>query len=159
MLNDYRSNSKHRTLITGTLSDWAYLNAGVPQGSVLGPLLFIIYMNDIANASKLFDFILYADDTSLTTTIELVIRDGNIRTLEVGINSELDKINEWLKLNKLSLNVSKTKYMIFHMHNKVIPQIEVKIEDTVIEQVSEFSFVPNIIKSLFGKICCLCRMQ
>ncbi len=121
-------------------SDYCSVTTGIPQGSILGPLLFIIYMNDIAEASDLFDFILYADDTSLTTTIKLVIRK-DCGTIQECINNELEKINIWLKLNKLSLNIKKTKYMIFHTINKQIPNFEIKIEDTIIERVSEFNFL------------------
>ncbi len=54
----------------------------MPQGSILGPLFFITYINDIANASSLFDFIIYADDTTLSTTLEIVIRHTNNKDIE-----------------------------------------------------------------------------
>jgi hypothetical protein len=81
-------------------------------------LLFIIYINDIANASELFNFIIYADDTTLSTTLEIVLSQSNNDNIESKINRELAGINDWLKLNKLSLNISKSKYMIFHTAKK-----------------------------------------
>ena len=79
-----------------------YLSTGVPQGSILGPLLYIIYVNDIQNASKYFNAILYADDTSLINTPGLSLNSSII-------NRELDNIYNWFSTNKLSLNSSKTK--------------------------------------------------
>ncbi len=73
-MESYLINRKQYVEIDDSKSDMLNLTTGVPQGSILGPLLFIIYMNVIAHSSKMFDFIIYADDTTLSTTIEIVVR-------------------------------------------------------------------------------------
>ena len=79
----------------------------MPQGFFLGPLLFLLYINDIVNVSPLLFTILYADDSNLFLT------GKKVATLIDIMNKELSKIKEWLHSNKLSLNVNETQYMIF----------------------------------------------
>ena len=94
-------------LVNNVVSDESSINCGVPQGSVLGPLLFLFYINDIADVSNLFFTILFADDTNL------FINGKNVYNLIESINQNLKKFVEWLKLNRLSLNVSKISYRVF----------------------------------------------
>ncbi len=118
LIESYLTNRKQYVEIDGSNSEMLALSTGVPQGSILGPLLFIIYINDIAKASELFDFIIYADDTTLSTTLEIVIRNTPNLNADNILNTELTNVNDWLKQNKLSLNLKKCKYMIFHTHRK-----------------------------------------
>ena len=98
----------------GVTSDIKQITTCVPQGSILGPLLFIIYINDISNASTFFKVILYADDSTLITTLDM----SDISSFNVNINYELSKISNWLNLNMLSINVSKSKFIVFHVPQK-----------------------------------------
>ena len=108
----YLSHRKQYVKFDNVESDLATLTAGVPQGSILGPLLFLIYMNDVNNFSCLFKTIMYADDTTLDGNLSnFDNRNGNDCT--ININIELGLLNDWLKLNKLSLNEKKTKLMMF----------------------------------------------
>ena len=86
-----------------------HVECGVPHGSILGPLLFLIFINDIANSSKLLDFIMFADDT------HIFFKAKTLEALYQIVNTELTKISKWFKLNKLSLNINKTNYILFRI--------------------------------------------
>ena len=107
-------------------SDINSVNLVVPQGSILGPLLFILYINDIQFSSDFFHFTKYADDTNLVNPLT-EIGNENFDT----INIKLEKVSSLLNANKLSLNIKKTKFMIFHNIRKnidsLIPVIKKKI--------------------------------
>ena len=88
-----------------------------------------------------FNFIIYADDTTLYTALGLLNPSGSNEEVSELINLELDKISAWLKLNKLSLNIKKTKFMIFYQPQRTTPIPTLKIDNTLIECVNEFNFL------------------
>ena len=104
---DYLTNRKQYIQIDHEKkTDFLNIKCGVPQGSILGPLLFILYINDLKNASEFLDPIMFADDTNL------FLSHKNIKTLFNNMNIELTKIRKWFISNKLSLNAKKKKQII-----------------------------------------------
>ena len=144
-LNWFRSYLHDRQQYTeynGTCSDVINLTTGVPQGSILGPLLFIIYMNDIHVATSNFKAILNADDTNLLSPMcsfssSNSLNPTNLTEVTNNINDELSHVHEWLLINKLSVNVSKTKFMIFHHQQRRIDTLipDLKLDSEPIEHV------------------------
>ena len=120
----YLSDRIQSTQIGPNISNKQRMTCGVPQGSVLGPLLFLLYVNDIYRSSDKLAFYLFADDTNL------LYANKNLRTLELVVNLELHKVCEWLTANKLTLNVKKSNFIIFHPHQKKIDyQVNLQIFD------------------------------
>ena len=98
---------------------------GVPQGSILGPLLFLIYVNDIINSSSILNFTMFADDTTI------IASHKNMTDLIDILNLELINISSWFKCNKLSLNISKTNCMHFqtsHSNADALINYDIKID-------------------------------
>ena len=105
---DYLTNRKQIVKYNQTRSEEMVIKCGVPQGSILGPILFLLYINDIEYCSKLLSFILFADDTTMFHS------NSCLKTLNTIIQTELNKVEEWLNVNiKLSLNIKKNEiYLI-----------------------------------------------
>ena len=118
----YLKNREQYLNFNNKITTLSQITCGVPQGSILGPLLFLIYVNDLNNASSILDPITFADDTNLFYS------QKNIHQLFTKINEELEKIGDWFKANKLSLNNKKTKYTLFHK-NSIKDDLPVKLPD------------------------------
>ena len=107
ILVSYLANRKQRVQINNCLSELNEINLGVPQGSILGPLLFIIYINDLPSVSDISDFYLFADDTAI------IVKGNSLVDLQNKINLIIPDITRWFLSNRLSLNASKTYYQLY----------------------------------------------
>ena len=132
----YLSDRKQYVHINNASSNIKLIKYGVPQGSILGPFLFLIFINDITKCSDFFKFILYADDSTLSTCID----DKDIKQCSKLINRELNKVNQWLKANSILINEDKTKYMLLS-YNKDIKLPTIKIGKNKIQRTSVTKFL------------------
>lgn len=114
LLNSYLNDRKQQVVIDGSKSTFLSLREGIPQGSILGPLLFNIYVNDVAYIDEDCRFVMYADD------ISLYFSGNTITELETKANNVLAILNSWSLTNSLSINVSKTKAVLFRPRNKKV---------------------------------------
>ena len=142
----YLSDREQFVSVHGIESDTVKMVCGVPQGSVLGPLLFLLFINDLPNATE-FLTLLFADDTTFQMSgfdINLLFRNAN---------SELEKASTWFRANKLTLNVDKTKFMLFSEKDILLNALGLKLEigEEVIEQIGSdckekyFKFVGHVL--------------
>ena len=136
----YLSNRSQFCTFGGKQSDEAIISCGVPQGSILGPLLFLIYINDLGTIFQNLSTVLFADDSNL-------IASGNsIETLERKINQDIPLLTKWLQTNRLSLNIKKTHVMVFGRKSKnQTNDLSVTIEGTKLEIVKHTKFLGVIL--------------
>jgi hypothetical protein len=118
-IRSYLSDRHQYVTINDTTSSTLPITVGVPQGSILGPLLFLIYINDLPNVSNILKPILFADDTTL------IYSNLNPHTLNNVVNNELKKVHLWMSTNKLTLNIEKTYYILFGSKSSNAIQLQI----------------------------------
>ena len=143
---NYLSNRRQRVVINGCCSEWKNIKAGVPQGSILGPLLFIIYINDIVNEIN-SNIKLFADDTSL-----YLIVDDPISTAE-SLNSDINKINDWSMKWLVKFNPKKTESMVISRKSDKPFHPQILMDNNHIQCVTEHKHLGIILSDdgTFGK--------
>ena len=137
----YLSDRKQLVCYNGHRSDQFEIKCGVPQGSVLGPLLFIIYTNDLSKVLTQAKCILFADDTTVYASSK------NVHDLYSLMNAELQTLSDWFKANKLSVNATKTNYVIFsksRLSSEVLDK-NLFVDNECIERVASTKFLGVII--------------
>lgn len=144
LLTNYLANRQQTTIVYGISSDLSSMTCGVPQGSTLGPLLFILYINDLPNYIKDVNVKLYADDTVFD------IDAANIKSANTSMNLAAANFNDWCWYNKLTINASKSKCMLFsgepiRVHNELKTHINILIHIVTLETVSEYKYLGIIL--------------
>ena len=135
---NYLSGRQQKTVIGNKESEWGTISSGVPQGSILGPLLFTLMVNDMPKVTSNCRIMMYADDTVLFYSSDCA------SDLQDTLNKELDCVNAWVKGNRLVLNPTKTQYMIFgtaHKLAKVGNLVTLKLEDYELIQVKTYKYL------------------
>ena len=139
MFSSYLTYRKQAVYCNGNQSPLENIGRGVPQGSILGPLLFLVYINDIVNASGKFSFVIFADDTNLLMSHKSIV------SLHENANVELEKISRWVLANDLSINVKKTNYVLFQSRSVSIDFDPIILQGCELERVSHTKFLGVII--------------
>ena len=135
----YLLNRKQFVTYNGSKSCTKELKCGVPQGSILGPLLFLIDINDLAGICKHTLPIFFADDSNL------FVNGTDLKVMESQLNDDLCSVSTWLKVNKLSLNIDKTQFVIFSRKKYKNYNVDLKIEGQSIDKVQHTKFLGIII--------------
>ena len=139
-INSYLSNRQQYTVVNGKKSATCLIDTGVPQGSVLGPMLFIIYINDIINCISDGKTTLFADDTSI------LLQDTNLNILKQKSEKTLKDVYDWLVSNRLTLSWEKTNFVIYHSFKKNADGLrELKVYDNIIKRVKSVKYLGMII--------------
>ena len=140
LFKSYLSDRKQYVCVNNCCSDYQTITCGVPQGSILGPTLFSLYINDIVNDSN-FTTRLFADDTVL------MLHEKNLSVLNTKVNSELHKIQLWLSKNKLSLNYSKITYMVIAPKRGTIEKFSVSLDGNELSRCESAKYLGFTIES------------
>lgn len=136
LLKSYLDNRTQKVEINGTYSSGSNVKMGVPQGSILGPFLFLTYINDLPfMVENLSNIVLFADDTSLLFKVDRKVKETD------EVNSTLSKILSWFTTNNLLLNAKKTKCMRFTLPNVKLNQENVILDGNKLEYVSSTVFL------------------
>ena len=138
-IKSYLTNRSQFVMYNNSKSETKFITHGVPQGSILGPLFFIVFMNDFSRASNILFSILFADDTTV------IIEGQNYNNLILTLNTELNKLDVWLQANKLTLNTDKTHYMVFHRARIKSKTGKISIRNNAIDEVKSTKFLGVII--------------
>ena len=138
-IKSYMVNRKQYVMYNDNSSDIRSITCGVPQGSILGPLLFLLYVNDLPNISDILFTIMFADDTSM------FINGNDLKAMETQLNSELKEVSIWLQVNTLSLNVEKSCFIVFKSVKKSDLGGNLCINDKCLSRVSQVKFLGTII--------------
>lgn len=142
LLNNYLTNRNQYCRVNNTISNYLPIKYGVPQGSTLGPLLFIIFINDLATKITIPQISLYADDTAF------YLSGKNPQKLSRELTESATYFQNWCEMNRLTLNHKKCKSLLFatkRQYKTLNPQISTRIGNTKIDQVSEFKYLGTII--------------
>ena len=138
----YLSNRTQYVSVNGHTSEQLSITHGVPQGSVLGPLLFLIFINDLPKVSKFLNFSLFADDTNI------YYESSDLLNIQKIVNRELRKVRKWLEANRLALNIDETNFVLFHSSQcNLTEQIVLKIGIKKLKQESHVCFLGVLLDS------------
>ena len=138
-LSNYLKNRFQHVSLSGTCSPKLPISMGVPQGSILGPLLFLIYVNDLPEVPDNLKTVMYADDGNF------FVSGKDINCLFNLANTDLTLIGDWLQANRLSLNVSKSNFMLFSHQNKTHTNLSLKIQNQILERTASTKFLGYVL--------------
>ena len=145
LLCDYLAGRQQRVLFHGDLSDWGAVSIGVPQGSVLGPLLFALYINDLPSVVNHCMLDLYADDA------EMHCNHSDLNVVETCLQSDLDCVATWLHSSRLCLNVDKSNCMLIGCRQRVAgKELNVSVGGNMLTQVNSVRYLGVLIDSVLS---------